>query len=151
MLIPNSNIESSIFELNNYFVAQIPTDSRRSLYENYLSYSNEMKFILGVNKLKQWINGSFVTKVKNPKDIDLVTFLDFESRLKFEFELRELHERIYNLKIGVDAYLVTVFPEEHSKSFLYKSDYAYWLDRFTKTRGNHSGRKLSKGFLEIIH
>ena len=80
----------------------------------------------------------------------MVTFLDFESRLKFEFELRELHVRIYNLKIGVDAYLVTVFPEEHSKSFLYKSDYAYCLDRFTKTRGNHSGRKLSKGFLEII-
>ena len=50
---------------------------------------------------------------------------------------------------GVDAYIIEEYPEDHKLRFKYLADMAYWIDRFTKTRRNKTGNKLSKGFLEI--
>ena len=101
-----------------------------------------------MNELHQWVNGSFVTKKNNPGDIDLVTFLDTNS-------IQELGSKLDNFKypnseilFSVDAYIVEVYPENHKYRYLYLSDKAYWMDRFTKTR-RVRGNRLSKGFLEI--
>jgi len=67
----------------------------------------------------QWINGSFVTNTKNPKDIDLVTFIDVELRLEFEVELKKIEAKGANDVYGVDAYILTVFPESHSNYFFF--------------------------------
>lgn len=107
--------------------------------------------MLKVTQIMQWINGSFVTNIRNPKDIDMVTFIDIEQRLKYENELRQFEARGANEIYGVDAYLLTVFSDNHSKAFLYQSDRAYWIDRFSRTRRDNSGRKNPKGFLEIIY
>jgi hypothetical protein len=152
MLIPNRNIEIALSDFKFHFVDSIPSDTRNLNFEKYIRYSNELKDLLQVQALKQWINGSFVTSVKNPRDIDLVTFIDYELRLKYKHELEKFEAPSANNIYDVDAYIVTVFPENHSKAFLFESDQAYWMARFTMTRRNlRTGKKYPKGFLEISY
>lgn len=151
LLIPNTAIKLTGEEFRFYFVDSIPSETRLDNFKKYISYSNELKKILKVDKLKQWIDGSFVTLIRNPKDIDFVTFLDFELRLKFLKELKKFEAKGANEIFGVDAYLLTVFPENHSKEFLFHSDKAYWNDRFSRTRRDAQGKKRPKGYIEIIY
>lgn len=152
MLTPNRNIEIALSDFKFHFVDSIPSDTRELNFEKYIRYSNELKDLLKVQTLKQWINGSFVTSVKNPRDIDLVTFVDYELRLQYERELEKFEAPSANSIYEVDAYIVTVFPEDHSKAFLFESDKAYWMRRFTMTRRNlRTGKKFPKGFLEISY
>ena len=46
------------------------------MFENYKSFCEDLKFLLGLDELTQWIDGSYVTLIDNPKDIDVVTFID---------------------------------------------------------------------------
>lgn len=151
LLTPNTNIVASVEDFKRYFVDAIPSDTRIENFEKYIHYSSELKKILKVDFLKQWIDGSFVTNVRNPKDIDMVTFIDFESRTQYQADLRNFEAKGANDIFGVDAYLLTTFPEEHDKFFLFQSDRAYWIDRFSRTRRDTKGKKNPKGFLEIIY
>jgi hypothetical protein len=75
-LIPSSNITVSLEDFRTTFVNNFQlSKTREKLFENYIIYSNELKQTLNLKELKQWINGSFVTKAVNPKDVDLVTFV----------------------------------------------------------------------------
>jgi len=149
LLTPNTNITVTIDDMKKYFVDSIQSSTRLDNFNKYVHYSNELKNVLQVKSLKQWINGSFVTNIQNPRDIDLVTFIDFNLREKFHLELKHFEAKASNDNFGVDAYLLTVFPEEHSKAFLFQSDKAYWIDRFSRTRRDVYGKKNPKGFLEI--
>jgi hypothetical protein len=151
LLTPNTNIVASVAELKTHFVDGIESATRNYNFEKYITYSDALKKLLGGQPMSQWINGSFVTKIKNPKDIDLVTFVDFELREKFQKELRDFEAKGANEIYGVDAYILTVFPEDHAKAFLFQSDRAYWIERFSKTKRDNSGKKNPKGFLEIIY
>jgi len=104
--------------------------------------------LAGTASMHQWINDSFVTKKSSPGDIDLITFLDFET-------VKQIGDRITNFKYpkseliyGVDAYIIETYPEKHKNWFIFQSDKAYWMDRFTKTR-RIKGNRLAKGLLEI--
>lgn len=56
------------------------------------------------------------------------------------------------LDIGIDAYIIKVYPVEHELYSFYQGDKSYWIDKFDKTRrNNRTGVKSSKGFLEIIY
>lgn len=108
--------------------------------------------MLKVKSLKQWINGSFVSSLKNPKDIDFVTFIDYDLRKEYESDLKLFEANQANSRYQVDAYIITVFPKGHEKVFLFESDKSYWTERFSFTRRNlRTGRKYPKGFLEIIY
>lgn len=76
LLVPDNNIEGDIIELETVFVDGIGTAKRKELFDKYLSYSKSLKKICGENDLLQWINGSFTTKKPEPKDIEIVTFID---------------------------------------------------------------------------
>ena len=52
-----------------------------------LKYNEDFKKVCNLEVLLQWINGSFVTKINNPGDIDLITFLDFETITKLGSKL----------------------------------------------------------------
>lgn len=151
LLVPNNNIVTSIDYLERHFVHEIPSETRCEIFKKYLTYSNELKKVLNLDTLKQWVNGSFVTKIRNPKDIDLVTFVDFELRRMFETELKQFEAKSANEHFEVDAYLVTVFPQGHQKNFLFESDRVYWMDKFSRTRRDRTGKKNHKGFLEILY
>jgi len=149
LLTPKTNILTSLTEMKQHFVDGISSDTRLENFGKYVRYSDELKKMLNVVSLKQWINGSFVTKINNPSDIDLVTFIDFDMRLKLQIELQNFEAKGANDIYVVDAYLLTVFPENHLKSFLFQSDRAYWMERFSRTRRDSLGKKNPKGFLEI--
>ncbi len=151
LLTPNTNFVVSVADLKQHFVDAIPSNTRPEIFEKYVHYSTELRTLLNLESMKQWINGSFVTQFKNPKDIDLITFIDLDLRVKFQSELREFEAKEANDIFGVDAYLLTVFPEGHKDIYLFQSDRAYWFDRFSRTRRDLSGKKNPKGFLEIIY
>ena len=77
LLAPNTIIPISLSDFKIHFVDLIPSETRLLNFEKYIRYSDDLKSLLGLETLKQWINGSFATSSKNPKDIDLVTFIDF--------------------------------------------------------------------------
>jgi hypothetical protein len=149
LLEPDNNIQSSILELERFFVTDIQTAKRKELFENYISYSNSLSGVCDNADLKQWVDGSFVSKKPEPNDIDLVTFIDFSV-------VEALNNQLVNYKypasqniFGVDAYLVSIYPPEHKCYPLYLADWAYWMSHFNRTRRNRIGNKLRKGFLEI--
>jgi hypothetical protein len=148
LLVPDNKITSSLEELETEFVKNIPTPKRKEIFEAYKNYSGQFKKVCNLQELHQWINGSFVTKKSSPGDIDLITFLDFEIVKKLGDSINNFKYPNSEIIYGVDAYIIEVYPENHKNWFIYLSDKAYWMDRFTKTR-RVKGNRLAKGFLEI--
>lgn len=148
LLVPDNKISSTIEELEEEFVMNIPTTRRIEIFESYVKYNEEFKKVCKLEVLNQWINGSYVTKKNNPGDIDLLTFLDFETISQLGSKLDDFKYPNSELIYGVDAYIIETYPENHKDRFKFVSDKAYWMDRFTKTR-RIRGNRLSKGFLEI--
>jgi len=148
-LIPGTILKSTIQELEHEFVKNIPSASRKRIFEKYQFYSDRLKIICENKPIKQWINGSFTTKKTEPGDIDIVSFIDYSILNNPEKSLHEFaypfSEQIYE----VDAYIVPFYPEEHRLHFLFTSDRLDWLDRFNKTWLNRIGKRYPKGFLEI--
>lgn len=151
-LFPSRNITCTVDELKQYFVDAIPSETRLPNFEKYIHYSNELKKVLKVGNLQQWINGSFVTlNTANPKDIDLVSFIDYKLAVKFEKELEHFVARGANQVFGVDAYILVSYPEGHPNFFKFSSSKAYWAHHFSTTRRDRFGKKNPKGYLEIIY
>lgn len=145
LLVPSRNIVATLDDFNITFVKNFPmSKTREKLFENYLSYSDELKQILNLGELKQWINGSFVTKTINPKDVDLVTFIPNEVYYKNESVLRKFNEKSW-FEFNIDAYILI-----ERQGFTFESDKLYWLNHFSRTRKNlKTGKRLEKGFIEI--
>lgn len=61
LLVPDINLESDLVELEAVFVKNIPTIRRKELFEKYILYSDSLKQLC-VSNIKQWVDGSFVTK-----------------------------------------------------------------------------------------
>ncbi len=120
-------------------------------FEAYIKYSSALKQLCGNENLIQWINGSFVTKEKRPKDIDLVTFIDCSIIDSLENALQPFKYPESEINFHVDAYIVPVYRATSKQYYLYQYDKAYWINKFEKTRRNRAGNKLAKGFLEISY
>ena len=144
-LIPSSNITVSLEDFRTTFVSNFQlSKTREKLFENYIIYSNELKQTLNLKELKQWINGSFVTKVVNPKDVDLVTFVPKEVYFKKEKELKKFKELNW-FELNIDAYIII-----ERQNYSFESDKMYWMNHFSRTRKNtKTGKRLEKGFIEI--
>jgi hypothetical protein len=151
LLTPASAIKASIDELEETFVANIPTNTRTKLFQQYLRYCQDLKNVLGKIDFVQWIDGSFVTSIHEPNDIDLVSFIDYNIIEKNEIHLTNLKYPASITHYGLDAYIVIVYPENHTKFPYFLSDKLYWMDKFDKTRLNRAGNKYPKGFLEMNH
>lgn len=141
-LKPYSPIETTIDEIRKNFVDDFKgSTSRERIFESYLGYINDFKQMIGTDFF-QFINGSFVTRKRTPKDLDLVTFLDYETFETLETELMPF-KGFVNYP-GIDAYIEKVYPASHPFNIRYQSDYLYWTEFFSK---NREGQR--KGFLKI--
>ncbi|CAG5081304.1 DUF6932 family protein [Parvicella tangerina] len=152
-LEPNTAIPSDLTEMEKTFVIEYSSVERSALFEMYQQYIEDLKQLCGDTPLRQWINGSFITKRKpRPSDIDMVTFIDSHTVQKLGEKLRPfVYPQSKSNYPGIDAYIVEVYPEDSNKFMLFKSDTAYWHNQFDTTRRNRQGQKEPKGFLEIIH
>lgn len=138
-LFPYEVIETTLETFEDVFVKSFPTSSTRSvIFTEYLTYLNRLQKITG-NEFYQWIDGSFTTQKLNPRDIDVVTFI--EASL---FDANEPLLRDWNKQSLIDAYFVRVFPKEHKQRIFYESDYLRWLHLFGRSR-----EKKSKGIIHL--
>ena len=147
-LLPYEGIEISMETLERIFVNEIPgSKTRKRLFNNYLDYTIQFQQKV-FPYFEQWVNGSFVTHKPNPRDIDIVTFLDFEV-----FKLRESHlDQFLSFTLegkGIDAYIVPVYPVGHSLHGLGERLKAQWLNRFSFAKADNEDRILPKGFVKI--
>ena len=147
-LVPNKPIRSSVDELQKTFVVEYSSVERSKLFDEYMRYTKDLKALCENTQLHQWINGSFVTRSKaRPNDIDMVTFIDADILQNIKKELTPfVYPNSKKNYPGVDAYIVEV------NNKMINHDKAYWLHQFDSTTRNvRTGRKLPKGFLEIIY
>src|SRR5690606_36209307 len=105
-----------------------------NLFLQYIKYCADLKTACDNIELLQWINGSFVTKKTNPKDIDLVSFVDNDIITKNRDRFSDLKYPHSLAKYGLDAYIVPTYPVGHKHYAYYASDKLYWMDKFDKTR-----------------
>jgi len=150
-LKPSGLISSDVNETRRYFVENIPSNTRMDNFQKYLKYSDDLKVLLNGQKLRQWINGSFITRKRDPKDIDLVTFIEHQTIKKLGRKLDNFRPELCWSVYGVDAYIIEEYPDG---SELYKFtdfDMKEWSFSFSQTRRNRKGVKSLKGFLEIYY
>lgn len=150
LLTPSSVIQSDLNEFAEHFAIDSPQNIRNFLYNQYLNYKSDLKKLCGEIPLKQWIDGSYVTKKAVPVDIDLVTFIDFELAEAKENELKQFIYPASSNKYSIDGYIIVNYPKGHKMHFAYEADYAYWINQFGKTKPTKRHKGVPKGFLEII-
>ncbi|WP_298348094.1 DUF6932 family protein [Runella sp.] len=138
-LTPYEVIETDIETFEEVFVKGFPSSSTRSaIFREYLTYLDQLRQIID-GAFYQWIDGSFTTQKPNPRDIDVVTFVDASF-----FDANEQLLRDWNRQSYVDAYFVRIFPKEHRQRIFYESDYLRWLHLFGRSR-----EKKSKGIIQL--
>ena len=150
LLIPSSPIISTLAEFEEHFAVDSPQNGRRILFNQFINYAADLKTICGKDEMKQWIDGSYVTKKYDPFDIDLVTFIDYQIAENKEKEIKEFIYPASLAKYGIDGYVIVMYPENHVLHFAYRADCSYWINHFDKTKPNKRHKTLSKGFIEII-
>jgi hypothetical protein len=123
--------------------------NRIVIFQHFALFLNRLKAILQ-GQTEIWVDGSFITKKLNPRDIDLVVFIDYQDFAKNEVELRQLFTEFdMDNERKVDAYPVILYPETHPNYTASRSDCLYWLDLFGKTRPNRADKRFSKGIIKI--
>jgi hypothetical protein len=143
LLTPATGIETSLEDMEQNFVrAFLTSETRHHLFENYQRYLYRFQDEI-FPWFEQWVDGSYVTRKENPKDIDIVTFLDWEV-----YELRrKAVEKFWGFNFenqGIDAYIVAVYPEDHFEYSNFIHTRNRWLETFINNRG-----KERKGFIKI--
>jgi len=151
-LVPYEKSELTFDEFASAFVDEIAEEGgrRREIFEDYSSYLQDFRREVAIEFI-QWIDGSFISNKRNPRDIDFVTLLDYQ--------VYETHEKLIEAKYrtfrarefygNVDAYFVKVYPKGHAKRFITEYDLAYWWSWFTETKKNRLKKQYNKGFVEI--
>jgi hypothetical protein len=149
---PHQKIEVSLETFRKNFVDDFAYDYQRrmEIFQNYKNFLPEFKQEITEDFI-QWIGGSFVTKKKAPRDIDFVTLIDYKSYEKYEAIIESKYRRqparsIFGL---VDAYVVKIYPLDHSRCWVSEYDLVYWRRLFSETKKNRAKKKFAKGFIEI--
>lgn len=146
------NLQPSVIQqwtLSNFqdtFVSDFGlNNSRETIFEQYFDYVSDLKRIFKV-PFFQWVDGSFISQKLNPKDIDIVTFIDADIFLHSENRLRNIQKSFFPL---IDGYFVQTFPENHKRHPISQLDQAYWQDFFGKTRFNRAKKQQTKGIIQL--
>ena len=149
-LTPYTVIEMDFDNFQKHFVKAFPDSTTRLFifgeYERYLSAFRE----LITEDFLQWIDGSFVSQKQNPRDIDIVTWIDFEIyQSKKELISKHFIGNAISFNFKVDNYILQNYPKNHEEYAYSMAQKAYWKDFFGHTRPNRAGNKLETGFVEI--
>lgn len=99
---------------------------------------------------KVWVDGSFVSKKNNPRDIDAVFLLDYKTCEQYKSVLDSSYF-IKELKFtkGLDLYYSIEYPTNHKRHFLSHLNHLYWQDVYGHTRKDDNEKQFSKGFIEL--
>lgn len=144
-LEPYKPLEIDLDTLKANFVDSFPNSkSREWLFNNYLRFLYRFQDKV-FTYFEQWINGSFVSQKENPKDIDLVTFLDYRIYEKRGDKILDEFWKFSLEDENLDSYIVKSYPENHPKYPIFLSEQKLWKDRYGSDRADDP-----KGFLKLI-
>lgn len=124
-------------------------EDRAELLRLLAEYVSDFKNRVTPETWRQWIWGSFTTTKPNPKDIDLVNFLDYGSLNEILSEsgpyFSSSEESIDSRKrYKIDSYHVALYPENDVRNKLTKQSIAYWEKWF-----GHDRKNLPKAVFEV--
>lgn len=149
LIEPPERIEITFKDFQLYFDLDFPNSQTRSdLMNGYIAYNQSLKKEITAN-FTQWIGGSYTTNKLNPKDIDLLTILPYETYDKHEQLIEKVFRKSAKLEYGLDAYFIAFYPPEHQKFEIYKGEFLYWDHQFSRTRKNRAGKKFKRGYIQI--
>lgn len=118
-LMPYDLIQATLTEVEAVFVYNV---RRQELFHELTRFLGDLKH-LDIGKPDVWINGSFTTNKKYPKDIDVVVWIqhdDFPTIRDFQFTI----EVKYQGKL--DLFFEPVFPESHPNYRATLESISYW-------------------------
>ncbi len=150
-LQPDQVLPCTLAEFRSVFVEEKPDENRVMIFDNFLQFCRDLLRDLDLGEVKIWANGSFTTRKRNPNDLDLVVFLDATCSERHQplLKTRYRNELLQKEK-RLDVYFVEVYPEHSPRHFAMRSDMAYWVTQFTRTRPDRKGQVHKKGLLELI-
>jgi hypothetical protein len=80
-LLPTGRHLATIQEIEQAFVLSFPgSTTRRTVFTGWVRHRSKLEAIVPVKV--QWVDGSFVTSVENPADVDVINWIsrgDWES------------------------------------------------------------------------
>jgi hypothetical protein len=143
----NGNLPPGIFEadetqLSDRYVTQLPQSStRRRICEGFFELRRlaEATGIIAT----QWVDGSFVTDKPDPRDVDVVTFCDYDdlnrmSAAAQRFALENLGGGASTKgRFGTHTFLVPYAPPGHFFHAAFEEARLYWKEWFGRSRGGH--------------
>ena len=148
--VPDQVLPCTLSEFRAVFVEGMPDENRPLIFENFLQFCVGLMRDLNLTEIKIWANGSFTTRKRNPKDLDVVVFVDAEVSERHQQLLKTRYRNdVLQKEKRLDVYFVEVYPENHPKHFPMRSDMAYWIEKFTRTRPDWKGVVHKKGMLEL--
>jgi len=141
LLAPGDPIQCKLSDMKTYFVDAFLSETRKANFDRYIKYSTDLKSLLGGVKIMQWINGSFVTRKTNPKDIDIISFVSHVSVRALGSKLLPFRPPGSWDNYGVDAYILEVHLSNSKHYSFTELDIKYWRNQFGHTRPNRKGVK----------
>lgn len=150
-LKPYTIIDLSIVEFEEIFVNSFKdSQTRKKIFQEYQRYTADLQQLIQ-RPFTQWIDGSFVSNCLNPRDIDLVTFIDYRIYEQKEslIEKRFGKWKVANFYGYLDAYTVCAYPQNHTNHLIFQSDKLYWKDWFGTSRFNRVKKRYPKGFIQL--
>ncbi len=143
-------VELSLGELEAAFVHAFPgSERRRWLFDNFERYLYRLQDEVFPH-FEVWVNGSFVSLVEKPNDIDFVVYLDYRV---FEVRGEKTLDRFWSFNLekqGLDAYLIRDYPFghlEHSRTVVWKRQ---WEERYAKSKPDKLNNRVEKNFVKLI-
>ena len=140
-LFPYKIIEINTLTFKEIFVANFAaSNSRFQLYQNFNLYLEELKQLM-LGSFYVWIDGSFITQKPNPRDIDILIFVESSILIQKEKELTLLKNKF---KPEIDGYFIEILPEDHTRYFLFEMNRKEWFFTFSTARNFKN-----KGIIQI--
>ncbi len=134
-VVPDRIFELSIYDFEDVFVFN---ERRQEIFQEFLilyHHISQLRFEGIV-----WIDGSFVSRKENPRDLDCVFFVNDSVYVNNVNYFRSLRSN----SVLVDAYFVKCYSIGHEKEFLTNIDKVEWMNLFSSDR-----KRNRKGFVQI--
>jgi hypothetical protein len=142
--LPEGIYQSNLTEFKDRFVNDFSNSRTRSdLFKGYVRLT---KGLLNTARFeKQWIDGSYTTNKVDPRDVDLVSFVDGnDTSISTNQTYQDIVDQIMMDEYGCDSYIVPIFSDGDYRKSFYDKNIKYWKNRWGKDR-----KGQDKGFIEF--
>jgi hypothetical protein len=125
------------------------SEIRQKHINNFISFIKRIQQDI-IPEFTIWVNGSFVSKKLDPRDIDAVFLLNHRS-CEYKKSILDNQYFIKEFKFtkGLDLYYSIEYPEGHKRHFLSHLNHLYWQDVYGHTRKDINSKQYTKGFIEL--